>query len=345
MAGINPRRSRAARRIWLAFLLASAAAPLNAAATAATGAAAAQSEPDDDPNRDIIIYGQPLFRDVTPERSFDEDDIASYGVSTVDELIGDIEVELGEEGEQPLILVNGKRINDLSEIGALPVEALRSLEVLPRGSAIRAGGTSRQRVISLTLNRRTRTATLTGGHKIATDGDWNADRGEAILTDVRGERRLNLALRARGDSNLLESERGIIQRDPRLPYALSGNVIAFPTNPAREIDPLLSEHAGEIVTVAPVPAGANPTLASFASSANKPALTDLGAFRTLRPNTSNYDLNASFATRLAPWLTSSTTLRLGRNVSRSKRGLPAGLFVLSSDNPASPFSRDVGLVY
>jgi iron complex outermembrane recepter protein len=335
----GPHQHHRLRPVAAALLLAGAAIP----AEMAVAAAAAAQTSQEDQNRPIIVNA-PLFRDIQPERQLDPDAIESYGVSTIDELVGEVQTELGEEAEEPLILVNGQRVNDLSEIGAFPVEVLNNMQVLPRGSAVALGGRPGQRVISLSLKHAARTATLTGAHKLATDGDWNSDRGEGILTDVHGNRRANLTLRARDDSVLLESDRDIIQPAPRLPYALTGNVIGYP-NTSGEIDPVLSALAGQVVTVAPIPATATPTLADFAAHANQPAFTDLGQFRTLRPHARNYDLNATYATPLAHWLTANATLRLNRNVSQSQRGLPGALFVLLPTNPFSPFSTDVGLAF
>ncbi|HVL29898.1 MAG TPA: hypothetical protein VM326_04180, partial [Sphingomicrobium sp.] len=119
-------------------------------------------------------------------------------------------------------------------------------------------------------------------------------------------------------------------------------VVGFP-NTSGEIDPLLSAAAGELVTVAPVPAASNPTLLDFAAGANDPAFTDLGEFRTLRPRSRNYDLNGTFTTRLAPWLTGNAGIRLSRSTRRSLRGLPSALFVLSPTNASSPFSTTVAI--
>jgi hypothetical protein len=187
-------------------------------AAQATAAAAAAAQPTDE----IVIYGQRLLQGVTPERQLDQDSISGYAASTVDELLGEIQSELGEDGDQPLIFVNGERINDISEIAGLPVEVLRQIQVLPRGSAVRAGGRSGQRVISLTLGRQTRAATITVAPRLATDGDWRAGRGEGIFTHVRGDTRANLSLRTRQESGLLESDRDIVQPEPRLPFAIGG---------------------------------------------------------------------------------------------------------------------------
>lgn len=325
--GNGPRRP--ARRAAIALLLAGSAAVPAAAQPA-------------DPAQPIVITAPPIFRDVQPERSLDRDAIDSYGLSTIDELLNELQVELGSDEDFPLILVNGERLNSIDEIGALPVEVLRGLVILPRGSAVRAGGTASQRVISLTLRPSVRSVTLTAATKIATEGDWHSDRGEIILTSIKGSTRANLALRTRRDQLLFESDRGIIQPDPRLPYALGGNLVGYP-NSLGEIDPALSAAAGEIVTVVPLPRVAYPSLADFLAGANQPSVTDLGDYRSLRPKGRNYDLNGTFSTRLAPWLTSTATLRLNRSTNRSLRGLPPAIFIVSPDNLATPFTRNVGI--
>jgi hypothetical protein len=329
-----------ARRLLLACLLASTAEPALASNDSASTDSATQTFPEEQ-RQEILVIGQSLFRDIEPEANLDRDAIDSYGASTVDELLGEVQAELGED-EAPLILVNGERVGGLEDIGGFPVEALRNLQVLPRGSAVRMGGTTGQRVINLTLQRKMRAATLTAAEKLSTEGEWHGERGEALFTYIQGATRANVSLRARRESSLLESERGIIQPDPDRPFALQGNVVGFPDS-SGEIDPLLSALAGEIVTVAPVLGISNPTLADFADVANQQNTTDLGDFRTLKPRLRNYDLNGTFATRLAPWLTTNATLRLSRNATRSLRGLPSALFVLPADNPFSPFSREVGL--
>ena len=329
-------RGSSLRRAVIALLLTATAIPLP------LGAPALCAQQADPAQQTIIITAPPIFRDIQPERLLDREGIDSYGVSTIDELLSEVQAELGNDDDPPLIIVNGERLNSIDEIGALPVEALRDLIILPRGSAVRSGGTASQRVVSLTLRSRVRSATLTAASKIATKGDWHSDRGEAILTSIKGSTRANLTLRARNDSILLESERGIIQPDLSIPYALGGNLVGFP-NSLGEIDPALSAAAGEIVTVVPLPRIPYPSLSDLIAEANQPAVTDRGEFRSLRPKGRNYDLNGTFSARLAPWLTSSATIRLNRSSSLYLRGLPSAIFVLAADNAASPFSRDVGI--
>ena len=336
---------RLVSRAAAAALLAGAAIPVQASGSVAASSSdasttqPAQSQQADPSQKEIVVTGQALFPNIQPERNLDETGIESYGLSTVDELVGEIQSELGDtDDDQPLVIVNGQPINDLSEIGDLPVEALRNLQVLPRGTAVRFGGTSSQRVISLTLHRTVRSATLTGARKIATDGDWSGTRAEAILTDIHGSTRANLSFRANDQATLLDSQRGIIELQPFQPYAIGGNIVGYGSG---EIDPSLSALAGRMVTVAPLPSVTNPTLADFIPAANSPAVTDIARFRSLRPQSDNYDLAGNFSTKLNSWLTGNATLDLSQYLSRAIRGLPSALFVLPATSPFSPFSRDV----
>jgi len=346
---IQLRQCRPAGRTVVALLLAGASIPAGADATASAEGGASSAEAvsqqtnpanPDQREQEIVVTGQ-LLRETQPEYQLDQQGIQSYGVSTIDDLVGEVEGELGED-QEPLILVNGERVNDLSDIGGYPVEALQQVKVLPRGSAVKLGGSTGQRVISLTLVRHMRAVTLTAAPKIATEGDWHSERGEGLLTFIQNNTRANLALRVRDESSLLESDRNVIQPELLTPYAIGGNIVSYP-DVGGEIDPLLSAAAGQTVTVAPVPMGSNPTLADFAADANNPAVTDIGDFRTLRPKLRNFDLNGTASTRLAPWLTADAGFRLDHAISHSLDGLPSALFVLSPANPFSPFSTEVGL--
>ena len=322
--------------------LATAAAPVCADAAVSTAVSASSTEQQaGQQHEDIIVTGQSLFHDVRPERSLNEDGVASYGVSTVDELVEELQSEL-DDGEEPVFVVNGERVYDLDDIGAYPVEIIKQLQVLPRGSASKVGGSPTQRVFNLTLAKRLRSATVTAAPRTATEGDFHALRGETILTSVDGRRRGNIAFRVRDESSLRENQRGVIQPSAQVPFSANGNVIGYP-DLSGEIDPLLTDAAGEIVTVAPFPAGSEPVIGDFATQANDPNIDDLGAFRTLQPAFRSYDLSGTYTTPLTPWLTSTATFRLGNSTSRSLIGPETGLFVLDDGNPFSPFSVPVGL--
>jgi len=153
------------RRTSIALLLSGIAVPVSAATdSSSTTTTDTSVTPAPLDQQEIVVVAPPWFRDVTPERSLDEDSIEGYGVSTIDELLGEVQDEIGDDLDPPLLIVNGQRVNDISDIGGLPVEALRNVQILPRGSALKAGGTATQRVISLTLKRKVRSATVTAAH-------------------------------------------------------------------------------------------------------------------------------------------------------------------------------------
>src|SRR5690349_8611388 len=148
MTNRTTRAGPSLRRFAVAVLLVGTAGPISASnsSTAAEGSAS-QSQPAPTTGQDIVVTGQALFPDIQPERNLDPTAIESYGVSTIDELIDELQAELGDD-EVPLLVINGQKLNNINDIGAFPIEVLRNLQVLPRGSAVKIGGTSAQRVIN-----------------------------------------------------------------------------------------------------------------------------------------------------------------------------------------------------
>ena len=173
--------------------------------------ASAQADTGPDEGATIVVIGQRAWLDdLPPERSLDESEVEAYGVDTVEDLLGEIGAELGDD-EQPVIIVNGERVESLDDIAGYPTEAVRELQVLPRGSGAPVGGSPRQRVYSIVLRDRVRSLAVNAAWRVATEGDWTGRRGEATLTRIKGPDRFNLTLRARDEDDLLECERGIVQ--------------------------------------------------------------------------------------------------------------------------------------
>src|SRR3546814_3886867 len=113
--------------------------------------------------------------------------------------------------------------------------------------------------------------------------------------------RSSLNLEYERQSRLLESERNILPETRDDVYDLAGNITAGPGSTAGEIDPALSALAGVPVTIAGVPASAAdgaPSLDNFAAAANQANASDLGRYRTLRPETRQLQANAVYARAL-----------------------------------------------
>ena len=183
-----------------------AALALPAALLACASPAFAQASADT-----IVITGQRLPFGIVPERTLDEDYISGYGLGTVGELIEEVTTENGDTADQPVILVNGEPVAGLGEIEDYPPEAVEEVQILPRGSGTRVGASPGRRVYNIVLKRSADIFATRAGLRVATDGGFSAKRGDVSYTNIRGSRRINGALRVRGESALSEAERDVIQ--------------------------------------------------------------------------------------------------------------------------------------
>ena len=301
--------------------------------------ARAESVSVEAPVDEIVVEAAPLVG--LPERSLSEDDIAGYAAGNIEALLTEIKTETGDE-EEPLYIINGQRVS-ANDFAGLAAEAVLNIEILIPGAGAEYGAAPNQRVYVVTLKGEFNSLTLRASHRLATDGAWNAELGEAAFTRIDGDSRANINFNVRDEDALLESDRGIVQPASTLPFDLRGNVIPDPRGAATEVDPALSARAGKRVTVAAVPSNTRPTLNDFVAGANTPRITDVGAFRTLRPASRNYDLNVSYGTPLTSWLTSSSSVRLVYAEKQSLSGLASRALVLPTTNAFSPFSQSVGL--
>lgn len=289
-----------------------------------------------DRNTIIVIGSRTIIaalKDVPVESTYDEDAVASYGANSVGEVLEEVRRENGDD--EPAFLVNGRPVSNPDDISALPAEAVARIEVLPRGSATKLGGQPGQRAYNVVLRPSLKSATLTASREEATEGGWSNTRGEALLTYIKGQDRLNLSLRGGRSTALLESERDFIPRTEVTPFSPIGNIIA-PTG--GEIDPLLSALAGFPVTVLALAQGnTTPTMASLLPGANRTNPSEQTLFRTLRGPSRPIDVNLTGNKRLNDWLSLSMNGRLGWTRTENFSGLPSARFAIPGTNPFSPF--------
>lgn len=298
--------------------------------------------PQEADERQIVVIGQRVIiaslEDIPVEREYDEDDVASYAVSTVGELLDTLRQENGDDAAS--LLINGRPVRNGNEIADLPVEAIQRIETLPRGSAQRIGGGAGQRAYNVVLRSSVRSITLTGSREAATDGGWHNWRGEAIVTRIKQENRFNLTMRIADSDPLFQSERPLfIPRAETTPYSSAGNIQPLTGS---VIDPSLAALVGSPVTVLAVPEGNSaPTLAQLAEVANRINPSNNGAYRSLRGASRNYEIALSSNTRIADWLSLSTNSRLSLSRGSTFAGLPSARFQIPSTNPFSPFANTV----
>lgn len=296
------------------------------------------SPPASDRNTIVVVGDRAIIvslKDVPVESSYGEDAVASYGANSVGEVLDQVRQENGDD--QPSILVNGRPVSNPDDLSSLPAEAIARIEVLPKGSATRIGGQPGQRAYNVVLRRSMKGATLTASREEATEGGWSNTRGEAVLTYINGQDRLNLSVRGAQSSSLMESERDFTPRTELVPYSPLGNIVPASGN---EVDPLLSQLAGFPVTVAALAAGnTRPSLASFIPQANMINPSGQSRYRTLRGGSRPIDVNLVANKQINDWLSLSVNGRLNWNTNENLSGLPSARFTIPTSNPFSPFSR------
>lgn len=297
----------------------------------------------DHDDRQIVVIGNRTIiaslKDVKVEQTYDENRVASYAVSTVAELLGQLTTENGDSA--PSVLVNGQPVSNIGDIADFPVEAISRIEALPRGAASRIGGQTGQRAYNVVLKPSVKSVTLTASGQFATEGDWRNYKGESLFTYIKGQDRINLTLRAADSDSLFETDRNIIPLTEFVPYSAVGNIIPRFGN---EIDPTFSLLAGQTVSSAALPSNnIRPTLTDLVSGANQINPSNLASFRTLRGATQPYEVNIAGNKSLAPWLSLSFNGRLNWNQTTNQSGLPAARFLIPATSPFTPFSSPVVL--
>lgn len=107
----------------------------------------------------IVVTAQRLpgsvETNVPPDLVLDEDAIASYGASSLSDLLVNLGPQTGtgrgRGGGMPIVLLNGRRVSGFSEIRDLPSEAIKRVETFPEEVALRFGYSADQRVVNFIL--------------------------------------------------------------------------------------------------------------------------------------------------------------------------------------------------
>jgi hypothetical protein len=308
---------------------------------AVKGDAATTAAPAVDESYQIIVIGSRLIvaalRDVKVEQEYDGDRITSYGLNSAGELVERIASEHGEQS--PSILVNGSLVSDLDDISDLPIESIKRVEVLPQGSAARIGGPAGQRAYNVVLKSSIRMLALTASGLFATEGDVTTKRGDATMTWIKGQDRINLSVRMGRSDPLFEADRGLRSTGTFGSFSPDGNVLPLSGS---EVDPALSALAGLAVnSVALNGAVSNPTLPALVPNVNRLNPSESQFYRTLRGETKNTDVSLSGAKKLNDWLSLSFNGRMGWSHSQNTNGLASGRFLVTANNAFTPFSTSV----
>lgn len=148
-----------------------------------------------------------------PIAVIEEEEIASYGASSLEELLNEIAPQAGSgrgRGDgHPAILLNGQRISGFRELRNYPPEAIRRVEVLPEEVAQKYGFPPNQRIVNFILKDNFMSTTLEADYGWPGKGGYSTNELQASVVRINGPSRLNLAVEADDSSALTEAERGV----------------------------------------------------------------------------------------------------------------------------------------
>ena len=168
----------------------------------------------------ITVTGQrergAVVGDIVPEQQLNVGDIRALGVSTVAELLEELAPQTrsdrGRGGEQPVTLLNGRRISGFAEIRDLPSEAIQRVDILPEEAALKYGYSANQRVVNIVLRRRFRSIVAEAEGATTTRGGGNEGEAELNLLRIRQDQRLNLNVEYNTTEAITEAQRNLISR-------------------------------------------------------------------------------------------------------------------------------------
>ncbi len=179
----------------------------------------AQSNDDGFENEDIIVTAERLrgsvITEVPPIVELDADDVASYGVSSIEDLVGELSSQTssnrGRGSGRPIVLINGQRTSGFRDIRDLPPEAIKSVQVFPEEVALQYGYAPDERVINFILQDDYTGFSAEAEYGVPTRGDQGKAELESTLTRIGKNSRLNLNIEYETQTAITEAERGIVQ--------------------------------------------------------------------------------------------------------------------------------------
>ncbi|MBY8823344.1 hypothetical protein [Sphingomonas colocasiae] len=265
------------------------------------------------------------------------DEIASYGASTIGELLRSLRPRIGEDASSAM-LVNGRRAAPGSSVSGYPPEAVSRIEVLPPEAATRLGYPAGKLVVNVILKREFASITGEGSVRVATRGGTTGIGATAHRVKLDGHASTSIELGYGRISALTEAERRVSTVAGQ--YSGEGDVVGLV--PGGEIDPALTALAGVPVTTAGVPATARatpPTLADFLPLVNRPHPAAAGDARTLTPASEDMGLKIGFSRPIGGF---TGSLNVGGQFARSRSllGFAQAQWMLPPGSAWSPFAGD-----
>ncbi len=166
----------------------------------------------------VVIAERPrgaVVSEIPPVVELSEADIASYGASSVQDLLEALSSQTtssrGRGSGRPIVLINGQRTSGFREIRDLPPEAIRTVQVFPEELALQYGYRPDQRVINFILKDNYTGVSASAEYGVPTRGAQGRSEVETTITRIGKNSRVNINLEWQNNTAITESERNIIQ--------------------------------------------------------------------------------------------------------------------------------------
>ena len=170
-------------------------------------------------NEEIVVIAErprgSVNSDLPPIEELSEQDIASYGASSIQDLVEALSTSTtssrGRGSGRPIVLINGQRTSGFREIRDLPPEAIKTVQVFPEELALQYGYRPDQRVINFILKDGYFGYSAEAEYGVPTRGDQGQLELESTITSIGENSRLNVNVEYQNKTAITESERDIIQ--------------------------------------------------------------------------------------------------------------------------------------
>jgi outer membrane cobalamin receptor len=181
-------------------------------------AAPGSADPVYDAYEDEIVVTAPrlagqLDTNIAAEAELDEAAIASYGASSIAELLDALEPQTrsgrGRGGGRPVMLVNGRRISGFGAVRNLPPEAIAKVEIFPEEVALQYGYAATERVVNFVLKPNFRQVSVEAEAGIPTQGGRFQGELEPAFVAIGQNGRVNVNAGWEHQTMLMESERDL----------------------------------------------------------------------------------------------------------------------------------------
>jgi hypothetical protein len=157
---------------------------------------------------DIEVFGRRGAALVAASSEFDGAEIDAFGAWDIGEVLRRIG-ETSDVADDPLVIVNGKRLANPNVFYGFPPDALVRVEVLPADAAGLYGGAPGQTVVNLVLQRRFASYDARVSGSRPTQGGTSSLAGDLRRSTIVGEATRQAGIRLSSDTSLRASERSL----------------------------------------------------------------------------------------------------------------------------------------